>query len=305
MSLLGIADLDRVGLETLVESATAMKTDPSRNAGILAGRSIGLFFAKQSLRTWVSCDVAAIQLGAHPLAIRDDTAGMGTRESAADVGRVLARYLDLLAMRVHDHSDLVEIDKWTEIPVVNLLSNLEHPCQAVADLQTIAEHRPLPGARITYLGDGNNVCHSLMLAGATLGADIVVGCPPGYEPDDELMTMARSREGTVTIVHDPEEATRGAEVVYTDVWASMGQESETELRRRHFAPFQVNEKLFALADPEAIFMHCLPAHRGEEVSNVMMDHPRSVVFDQAENRLHAFKAILVDQLDMRDNAGRC
>lgn len=296
MSLLGMADMNGDGLGSLVESAVAMKGDPTLNSTLLQGQAIGLFFAKQSLRTWVSCEVAAIQLGAHPLAIRDDTAGMGTRESAADVGRVLDRYLDLLAMRVHDHSDLVAIDNETDVPVVNLLSDLEHPCQAVADMQTIAEHRPLLETRIAFLGDGNNVCHSLMLAGTALGADVVVGCPSGYEPNPDLTKLAGERTGSVTVTDDPEEAVSGADVVYTDVWASMGQESEQDLRRRHFAPFQVNEKLFALAKPDAIFMHCLPAHRGEEVTDGVMDHPRSVVFDQAENRLHSFKAILVDQL---------
>lgn len=296
MSLLGIGDLDQPTLESLVELAASVKGEPERYTQALAGRSIGLFFAKQSLRTWVSCDVAAIQLGAHPLAIRDDNAGMGTREAAVDVGRVLDRYLDLLAMRVHDHTDLVDIDRSTEVPVVNLLSDLEHPCQAVADVQTIAEQRPVPGARVAFVGDGNNVCHSVMLATATMGGDFVVACPKGYEPDESVVDTARGRAGSVTVTNDPEEAVEGAHVVYTDVWASMGQESETELRRRHFGPYQVNEKLIARAYPEAIFMHCLPAHRGEEITDGVIDSPRSVVFDQAENRLHSFKAILLHEL---------
>lgn len=295
MSLLGVADLTTEALASVLDLAARVKADPDEYRRALAGRSIGLFFAKQSLRTWVSCDVAAIELGAHPLAIRDDNTGMGTRETPADVGRVLARYLDLLAMRVHDHRDLTTIDAATDVPVVNLLSDLEHPCQAMADLQTIAEHRPIEETVIAYLGDGNNVCHSLMLAAAMAGASVRVAGPHGYEPDPAVVEQS-SRYGKVAITTDPFEAVAGADVVYTDVWTSMGQESEAELRRRHFAPYRVDAELFQHATDGAIFMHCLPAHRGEEVTDEIMDHDRSVVFDQAENRLHSFKAILLHLL---------
>lgn len=296
MSLLSILDLDTEGLGRVLDLAAAVKRQPDEYRTRLSGRSVGLFFAKQSLRTWVSCDVAAIELGAHPLAIRDDNAGLGSRESAADVGRVLARYLDLLAMRVHDHADLVEIADHVDIPVVNLLSDLEHPCQALADLQTVAEHRPVQGATIAYVGDGNNVCHSLVLAAAMSGAAVRVAGPQGYDPDSSVVEEA-SRFAKVEVgIRDPYEAVAGADVVYTDVWASMGQESEAELRRRHFGPFRVTADLFAQASPDAIFMHCLPAHRGEEVTDEMMEHERSVVFDQAENRLHSFKALLLHLL---------
>ena len=295
MNLLSVTELGASGLVDVLDLARNVKEDPSAFSGRLTGRSVGLFFAKQSLRTWVSCDVAAIQLGAHPLAIRDDNTGMGTRESPADVGRVLERYLDLLALRVHSHDDLVEIAKHVDIPIVNLLSDAEHPCQAVADLQTISSHRSLQDATVTYIGDGNNVCHSLMLGATMAGASIRIAGPPGYEPDAEVVTRARSY-GSVELFHEAEEAVAGSDVVYTDVWASMGQESEAELRRRHFAPFQVTVDLFERAAPGAIFMHCLPAHRGEEVTDAMMEHPRSMVFDQAENRLHAFKAILLTLL---------
>lgn len=220
---------------------------------------------------------------------------MGTRETPADVGRVLDRYLDLLALRVHRHSDLVDIASHVDMPLINLLSDQEHPCQAVADLQTIAEARPLPDTTITYVGDGNNVCHSLMVAATMTGARVRVVGPPGYEPDDALLALAR-KHGEVTLHTDPEEAVDGADVVYTDVWASMGQESEAELRRRHFEPYRVTLELFEKANPDAIFMHCLPAHRGEEVVDAVMDHPRSVVFDQAENRLHSFKSLLLTLL---------
>lgn len=295
MNLLSVSDLDPSSLGEIMDLAATVKKDPGRFAASLQGRSIGLFFAKQSLRTWVACDIAAIQLGAHPIAIRDDNAGLGTRESPTDVGLVLERYLDLIALRVHSHDDLVEIAGRVAIPVVNLLSDAEHPCQALADLQTIAETRPLPGSVITYVGDGNNVCQSLMLAATMAGAEMRVVTPPGYEPDAVVVDVAR-RHGPVTIGDDPEEAVRGSDVVYTDVWTSMGRESETDLRRRHFAPFRVDTELFELAAPDAIFLHCLPAHRGEEVTGEMMDHPRSRIFDQAENRLHSFKSLLLTLL---------
>lgn len=295
MNLLSVADLGADGLAEVLDIARAVKEAPDDYQTRLNGRSVGLFFAKQSLRTWVSCDVATIQLGAHPLSIRDDNTGMGSREAPADVGRVLERYLDLLAMRVHSHEDLVEIAKHVEMPIVNLLSDAEHPCQAIADLQTIAAHRPLEGAVVAFVGDGNNVAHSLILGATMAGAEIRVSGPAGYEPSEAVVEQGR-RLGNVEIVPEPEAAVEKADVVYTDVWASMGQESESELRRRHFAPYQVSEALFARAKDDAIFMHCLPAHRGDEVVDGVMDHPRSVVFEQAENRLHAFKAILLSLL---------
>lgn len=295
MNFLSVADLAPEELQEVLALADRVKREPGEYRHALEGRSIGLFFAKQSLRTWVSCDVAAIQLGGHPLAIRDDNAGMGSRETPTDVGRVLERYLDLLALRVYRHQNLEEIAEVVEMPIVNLLSDAEHPCQALADLQTIAEQRTLAGATVTYLGDGNNVCHSLILGAAMSEAQVRVAGPVGYEPDASVVETAR-RHGSVDLYHDPEEAVKGSDVVYTDVWTSMGDESEADLRRRHFAPFQVTRDLFDLAHPDAIFMHCLPAHRGEEVVDEVMDHPRSVVFDQAENRLHSFKALLLSLL---------
>lgn len=295
MNFLSVTDLGVDGLRAVLDLGRQVKQEPDEFRTALDGRSVGLFFAKQSLRTWVSCDVAAIELGAHPLAIRDDNTGMGSRESPADVGRVLARYLDLLAMRVHRHSDLEEIARHVDMPIVNLLSDLEHPCQALADLMTVAEHRSLQGATLAYIGDGNNVCHSLMLGAAMSGAEVRIGGPTGYEPDPSLLQTAR-QFAPVTLHEDPAEAVAGADVVYTDVWASMGQESESELRQRHFDRYRVDLDLFERADPEAIFMHCLPAHRGLEVTDDVMDHPRSAVFDQAENRLHSFKAILLHLL---------
>jgi ornithine carbamoyltransferase len=295
VSLLAIADITADRLAEILDLGRRVKADPGWYRTALAGRSIGLFFQKQSLRTWVSCDVAAIQLGIHPIVIRNDQTGMGSRETPEDVGRVLDRYLDLLAMRVFDHADLVSIDAVTSVPVVNLLSDVEHPCQAVADIMTLAEHRDPRGATLAYVGDGNNVCHSLMMAAAMAGATVRVAAPAGYEPDAAVVEAAR-RHAEVVITDDPAEAVAGADAVYTDVWASMGQEDEAALRRRHFAGFQVDEALFARAADDAVFLHCLPAHRGEEVSHDVMEHQRSRVFDQAENRLHAFKAILLAEL---------
>jgi ornithine carbamoyltransferase len=295
VSLLAIADTSPDDLQRMLDVGAAVKADPTAYRTALAGRSIGLFFQKQSLRTWVSCDVAAIQLGIHPVVIRNEQTGLGSRETPADVGRVLERYLDLLGMRVFDHEDLLAIDRVTEMPLVNLLSDREHPCQAVADLMTLAEHRPIRGSRVAYLGDGNNVCHSLILATVKAGGSITVATPAGYEPDAAVVALA-SQYGDVTLGHDPVATVTGADAVYTDVWASMGQEKEAALRRRHFASFQVNDRIMAAAGPDAIFMHCLPAHRGEEVTDAVMESDASRVLDQAENRLHAFKAILLHLL---------
>jgi ornithine carbamoyltransferase len=295
MSFLTIAETPAERLGSLVAAGIAVKSSPDEYRTALGGRSVGLFFQKQSLRTWVSCDIATIQLGAHPIVIRNDQTGLGSREAPADVGRVLGRYLDALGMRVFDHGDLTEIDDATDIPLINLLSDLEHPCQAIADMMTVAEHVPLDEATITYVGDGNNVCHSLMLAAVKLGSSIRVVAPPGYEPDAAVTEMARSI-GDVEITSDLADGVIGTNVIYTDVWTSMGQEAEAELRRRHFAGYQITPDVFAHAEEDAIFMHCLPAHRGEEVSHEMMEHARSMVFDQAENRLHSFKAVLLDEL---------
>ena len=295
MSFLAIAETEADRLSALVELGLAVKAHPSDYRTALDGRSVGLFFEKQSLRTWVSCDIATAQLGGHPIAIRNDQTGLGSRETPADVGRTLGRYLDALGMRVFDHGDLTEIDDATAIPLINLLSDREHPCQAVADLMTVAEHVPLDEATITYVGDGNNVCHSLMLAAVKVGSAIRVVAPPGFEPGADVTELARSI-GEVTITSDLVEGVSSSNVVYTDVWASMGQEAEADLRRRRFAGYQITPEVLDHAADGAIFMHCLPAHRGEEVSHEMMEHPRSMVFDQAENRLHSFKAVLLDEL---------
>ena len=289
---LGILNTGSDVLARLVDSASRIKQDRHRHRTALAGRRIGLFFEKPSTRTRVSSEVAAVEMGAYPVVLGQQEVGLGTREAVRDVARVLDRYLDLLALRVFDHADLVEIARYAHAPVVNLLSDLEHPCQAVADLQTIAEHRPLDEVVVAYVGDGNNVCHSLMAGVAMLGGDMRVVCPPGFEPQEQFV---RSGGDRLTISSDPG-AVEGADVVYTDVWASMGQESEARERAEAFAGYRVDGAMFGLARTDAIFLHCLPAHRGEEVTDEVIDHPGSRVFDQAENRLHAMKAILLELL---------
>ena len=292
MDLLRIADLEPAQLAEILSRAAAVKSAPQEVAGRLAGKHVGLFFMKPSTRTRVSTETATVDLGAYPVVLGQQEVGLGKREAVNDVAKVLDRYLDVLAMRVFDHSDLVAVAENAEAPVINLLSDEEHPCQALADLQTIAETRPLPGTTLAYLGDGNNVCHSLMVGAAMSGMTVRVATPQGYEPRSRYLEAARAF-GEVVVTDNPVEAVQGADVVYTDVWASMGQEEEAEARARRFYPFQVNGPLFAMADPEAIFLHCLPAHRGDEVTDEVMDHPRSRVYDQAENRMHSFKGLLV------------
>ncbi len=283
---LRVADLD-VG--ALVDLGIRMSADRALGAGALAGRSVGLFFQKPSTRTRISTEVAVTQLGAHPVVLGNEGVGLGTREAPQDVMRVMERYLDLVALRVFSHVDLEVMRASASIPVVNLLSDVAHPCQAVADVMTLAAHRPLAGSTVAYVGDGNNVCVSLMHAVTQTGGRIRIATPPGYEP---AMAEVRSVGDAVQVTNDPREAVRDADAVYTDVWTSMGQEAETAKRLGDFAGFQVDEALFAEAAPDAIFLHCLPAHRGEEVTDGVMEHTRSRVFDQAENRLHAVKAVI-------------
>jgi ornithine carbamoyltransferase len=296
VDLVGVLDIGNDGVASVVDLAAKLKADPSSVAGSREGLRVGLFFEKPSTRTRVSCEVGTAELGAQPVVLKNDEVGLGTREAPQDVARVLERYLDVLAFRVFDHHNLELMAEHAEAPVINLLSDLEHPCQAIADLLTVVEHRPLKGASIAYVGDGNNVAHSLMLAASAVGASVTVAAPTGYGPSDTV--VERARDGAVdgaqiTVTDDPYAAVAGADAVYTDVWTSMGSETEAEERRRRFEPFRVTEELFEAASDDAIFMHCLPAHRGEEVTAGVMEHSRSRVFDQAENRLHAFKAILL------------
>ena len=296
MDFVNVADLGHEGLAEVLDLARQVKTNRADFAGSRPGLRVGLFFEKPSLRTRVSCEVATTDLGMVPFVLKQDEVGLGKREAVGDVGQVLDRYLDVLAFRVFDHQNLVGLADSADAPVINLLCDVEHPCQALADLQTVAEHRPLQGATIAFIGDGNNVCNSLMIAAAMMGASTRIASPEGNEPTAEMLALARSKAtggAEILVTNDPTEAVTGADVVYTDVWASMGQEGEAAERRQRFQPFQVNLELFAKAKDDAVFMHCLPAHRGDEVTDEVADHPRSRIFDQAENRMHAFKALLL------------
>lgn len=292
-----VTDLGSEGLTETLRLAVDSKRDRGTYSDRLRGQKVGLFFEKPSTRTRVSCEVATLDLGAHPVVLKADEVGLGKREAVEDVARTLDRYLDLLAFRVFDHQNLERMAPLTAAPIINLLSDRSHPCQALADLQTIAEHRPLSGAKVAYIGDGNNVCHSLMLAGSMTGVDIRIAGPAGYQPAEDIAEKAKEiaagTGGKVTVTTSAAEAVAGADVVYTDVWTSMGQETEAEERNRMLKPFQVTRDLFESAADDAIFMHCLPAHRGEEATDDVLEHQRSRIFDQAENRMHSFRGLLL------------
>ena len=296
--LISIQDFSPDELACALELATAMKARPADFRGILAGKQIVLFFEKPSLRTRLTFEAGINSLGGTSFFVDQTQSRLGAREPLSDVAHNLERWIDGIVLRTFSHETVTTMAQHASVPVINALSELEHPCQAMADMMTLQEHfGELRGARLAYVGDGNNMAHSLMLAAASLGMSISVGTPKGYEPKAEITAAAyeiAERSGaTVQVTNDPVEAVAGADAVYTDVWASMGQESEAADRSRIFAPFQVNQKLFSFAAKHAVFMHCLPAHRGDEVAAEVIDAPRSVVFDQAENRLHIQKSILV------------
>ncbi len=266
-------------------------------SGALAGRSVGLFFEKASTRTRVSFEVAITQLGGHPVFLPAQEIQLGRGETVADTARVLSRYLDALVIRTFGQDRLEEWARHATIPVINGLTDSHHPCQILADLLTIDERKgTLAGIVVAYVGDGNNVAHSLLEGCAMMGMTCRIAAPVGYHPDAEIVKWseveAQKAGGAVWVGEDPREAARGADVVYTDVWTSMGQEAESRTRADVFRRYQINADLLRLAKPDAIVMHCLPAHRGEEITAEVMEGPRSVIFDQAENRLHVQKAIL-------------
>ncbi len=269
-----------------------------RTIPVLQGRSIAMIFEKPSTRTRVSFEVAAWQLGATALYLNWRDLQLGRGETIADTARVLSRYVDGIVARVKEHDKIVELAKYADVPVINALSDLSHPCQALGDYMTILELKgKLKGLTLAFVGDGNdNVLHSLLIAGAKLGVNIRVASPPQLRPDPQILEKARKEAeytgAAIEIMEDPVEAVRGADVIYTDVWVSMGQEDIREEKIRLLKPYQVNEKLLSYASDRVLFMHCLPAHRGEEVTDEVMDGPHSVVWDQAENRLHIQKAIL-------------
>jgi ornithine carbamoyltransferase len=289
---LEVDDLSPAELGRILGQAAAGKADPASIAPVLAGRGVALVFQKPSARTRVSTDMAVFALGGHPMSIRPDEVGIDTREPAEDVARTLAGYCCLIAARVFDHVVLERMAGAVDVPVVNLLSDRAHPCQALADLLTLQERfGALDGRRLVFVGDGNNVAASLAFGAALTGVELVVASPAGYELDDGVVDRARNLGGVIELVSDPYEAVKGADAVYTDVWTSMGDEHESDVRREAFAGYQVDTDLMDAAGPDALFLHCLPAHRGEEVSAAVIDGPASVVWQQAENRMHAVRAL--------------
>ena len=296
---LSIRDFSATQIQRLLDLALEIKAHPQSWASALKGKTLAMIFEKPSLRTRVTFDVGIQQLGGFSLYLSPAEISLGKRESVYDVARNLERMVQGIMIRTFAHDIVVKMAEYAAIPVINGLTDFSHPCQAMADYLTIFESKGrVADLKVAFLGDGNNVAHSLMFAGAQLAANLWVASPPGYEPDQDAVDWAFERSlktgGSVTITNDPLEAALDADVIYTDVWTSMGQEAETEKRKKVFAPYQVNEHLFAKAKDDAIFLHCLPAHRGDEVTDDVIDSPRSLVFPQAENRLHAQKAILVE-----------
>ncbi|MCL6566542.1 MAG: ornithine carbamoyltransferase [Acidobacteriia bacterium] len=285
-------------IRELFHLAASVKARPERYRSALAGRFLALIFEKPSLRTRVTFEVGMASLGGAAVFLDHQGSRLGMRESVPDVARNLERWVHGIVARTFSQSTIEELAAHAAIPVINALSDRFHPCQALADFFTLEEHfRNLKDLTLAYVGDGNNVCHSLLLTAARLGAHLRIATPKGYEPDAavvaEARRAARDSRAKIELLHDPAEAVAGAQAVYTDVWASMGQEAEAATREKIFAPYQVNEALFALAAPDAVFLHCLPAHRGSEVTAGVIDSPRSLVYQQAENRLHVQKAILL------------
>jgi len=297
--LLEIDDLDRAQFSGLLDHAMVCKREPTSLPRALSGTAVALLFQKPSARTRVSTEIAVTDLGGHAVVLRNEEVGLGGRETVEDVARTLAGYCGVIMARVFDHAVLEVMGNAVDVPVVNLLSDRAHPCQALADYLTIREHfGSLEGRRITYVGDGNNVVASLAFGAVLAGAELTVATPPGYELDPDVVARARNLGGAVEVSHEPHEAVRGADVVYTDVWTSMGQEAETEARRSAFAGYCVDAGLMAAAGPGAVFMHCLPAHRGEEVAAEVIDGPASLVWEQAANRMHSVRSLLAS-LDVR------
>ena len=295
--LLSLADLGSADVASILDAAERLKRAQGAELphALLPARTLGMLFEKASLRTRTTFVVGMAHLGGQAVDLMAEHTQMGVRESVPDIARNLERWVDAVMARVYDQNVLEELAEYSRVPIINGLSDRFHPCQVLADLLTLRERfGSLAGRTLAYVGDGFNVCHSLMLGGALTGMQVRIGTPPGYEPDPDIVDQARRiAGGTIELFSSAEAAVRDADAVYTDSWVSMGLEEERAERVAAFAPFQVNATLMAGAAPDAVFMHCLPAHRGEEVTDEVMDGPQSVVFDQAENRLHVQKALLV------------
>lgn len=296
--LITLQELSTKDINGLLRSAASLKKQKSKITSALKGKSIALIFQKPSNRTRVSFEVGIYQLGGTCIYLGPGEINLGKRETAADVARTLSRYVDAIVARTFSHDDVIELAKYASIPIINGLSDLAHPCQALADIQTIQENFPKSKkVTLAYIGDGNNVLHSLLIGCAKVGIHVNVATPLGYTPDPRIVNVAKSYATetgvTIMLTQSPQDAVKGAHAIYTDVWTSMGQEEETAKRLKDFQGFQINAELCQLAAKDHIFMHCLPAHRGEEVTDEVIEGKHSVVFEQAENRLHAQKAVLL------------
>ncbi len=296
---ISLHDLTKEEITSLLELAIKLKAETKKGIEhhILKGKTLGMIFTKSSTRTRVSFEVGMTQLGGYPLFLSANDIQLGRGETIYDTAKVLERYLDGIMIRTFAHSDVLELAEHADIPVINALTDLLHPCQVLADLQTVYEHKgTLEGLKFAYIGDGNNMANSIMYGCAKMGIDCAIASPKGYEPDAEVTEGAKAdakKNGSALIVtEDPVEAIKNADIVYTDTWVSMGQEAEKAERIKIFMPYQVDKKLFANAKADAVFMHCLPAYRGYEVTEDVIDGPNSIIFDEAENRLHAQKAIM-------------
>ena len=297
--LISIHDLEIGEVALILDVAAKLKRKQKKGEPhqYLKGKSLAMLFSKASTRTRTSFEVGFYQLGGHPIYLSDDASQIGRGEPVKDTARVLSRFVDGIMIRTFSHESVIELAKYASIPVINGLTDLLHPCQALTDMFTIQEKmKVLKGRKMVYVGDGNNMAHSLMYACAKVGMNMVCACPKGYQPDPHVLAEAQEDAAhagcTITVEEDVMKAVKGADVLYTDTWASMGQEEEHDARKKIFAPYQINAELLAAARPEAIVMHCLPAYRGEEITDDVIEGPQSVVFDQAENRLHVQKAIM-------------
>jgi len=306
---ISIKDLTTQDIEDIFELTDKLKKDKSKFSKVLEGKTLVLLFQKPSNRTRVSFEVGAYQLGGNSIYLGPNEINLGVRESIQDVAKTLSRYADAIVLRTFEHKNILELAKYSDKPVINGLSDFSHPCQALADIYTIREKlsrksgipkkagKNIKGITLAYIGDGNNVCNSLLYACAKVGLNMNVAAPEGYEPDKlvlkEAKGFAKSKSVSINLFNNPIEAVKGADVIYTDVWVSMGQEKEAQERKKVFKKFQVNKNLVKFAKKNALIMHCLPAHRGEEITNEVIDSKNSIVFDQAENRLHIQKAILI------------
>jgi|SRR5208283_644828 len=292
--LVALWDLTGEEIQLLIKRAIDLKSGADPSKCPLIGKSVALFFEKPSTRTRISFEVGIYQLGGQSIYLQPKDMQLGRGETLSDTARVLSRYVSGVILRTYLHSSVEEFACHATIPIINGLSDLHHPCQALADLMTIVEKKgKLLDTRLAYIGDGNNVANSLIEAAAKTGINLAIACPAGYEPDPNVLARARGKDADrITILRDPNEAADGADVIYADVWVSMGQEEDSEKRRSTFKDFQINDRLLSYAKQDAIVLHCLPAHRGEEITDNVIDGPRSAVFDQAENRLHTAKAVL-------------